>query len=176
MAEDKIVTINLNLCFTRRTALLLLALLFLVWHPAYIGSESFTLTTYYPAPYGGYVSIMTTGVTILAKDGGNVGIGTASPTAKLDVAGSFRLADGNQTLGHVLTSDALGNATWQPPTAGTVGPHVYQCPSGTGSLGGGAWGYYGCQGQITTLSYCQTIEYPSWANYSCTYIGRLLLQ
>jgi hypothetical protein len=45
---------------------------------------------------------------------GNVGIGTSSPSAKLHVAGSVRIVDGNQSYGDVLTSDANGNATWQP--------------------------------------------------------------
>ena len=44
---------------------------------------------------------------------GNVGINTANPLAKLDVMGSFRLADGTQGLGKVLTSDANGFANWQ---------------------------------------------------------------
>jgi hypothetical protein len=47
---------------------------------------------------------------------GKVGVGTASPTAKLDVRGTFRLTDGTQGLDKVLTSDANGNATWKTPT------------------------------------------------------------
>jgi alpha-tubulin suppressor-like RCC1 family protein len=46
---------------------------------------------------------------------GNVGIGTASPEAQLHVAGSVKIADGNQQNGYQLTSDASGNATWQKP-------------------------------------------------------------
>lgn len=44
----------------------------------------------------------------------NVGIGTVNPTEKLDVNGTFRLQDGTQQLGYVLTSDANGVASWQP--------------------------------------------------------------
>ncbi len=45
---------------------------------------------------------------------GNVGIGTtAAPTAKLEVNGTFKLADGTQAAGKVLTTDAAGNASWQ---------------------------------------------------------------
>ncbi len=44
-------------------------------------------------------------------DNGNVGIGT-SPTTRLDVNGIFKLTDGTQGAGKVLTSNASGNATW----------------------------------------------------------------
>jgi hypothetical protein len=50
---------------------------------------------------------------ILQNDGGNVGIGVGSPTAKLHVNGDVRITDGNQASGRVLTSDANGNASWQ---------------------------------------------------------------
>jgi|GEM_PF-2707809 len=45
----------------------------------------------------------------------NLGIGVLSPAAKLDVAGSVKIADGTQALGKVLTSDAAGLASWQLP-------------------------------------------------------------
>ena len=44
---------------------------------------------------------------------GNVGINQSAPTAQLDVNGTFKLTDGTQAAGKVLTSDAVGNATWQ---------------------------------------------------------------
>jgi hypothetical protein len=50
---------------------------------------------------------------------GNVGIGTASPTASLHVVGTTRIVDGNQAAGKVLTSEASGNATWQN-TGGSI--------------------------------------------------------
>ena len=43
---------------------------------------------------------------------GNVGIGTNSPTATLEVSGTVKLSTG-AAAGKVLTSDASGNATWQ---------------------------------------------------------------
>lgn len=44
---------------------------------------------------------------------GNTGIGTATPSATLDVVGTAQYVDGNEADGYVLTSDATGNATWQ---------------------------------------------------------------
>jgi hypothetical protein len=79
--------ITIELSLTRRKALVLLALFFLCWRPGSLGSETLTMTTYYPAPYGGYARLLTTNQTLLARDAGNVGIGTNAPTAKLDVAG-----------------------------------------------------------------------------------------
>ncbi|MFT5601685.1 MAG: hypothetical protein ACI9N1_001933 [Flavobacteriales bacterium] len=43
----------------------------------------------------------------------NIGIGTNAPDVTLDVVGNFQLDDGTQAAGYVLTSDAVGNASWQ---------------------------------------------------------------
>lgn len=55
---------------------------------------------------------------------GHVGIGTATPEAELDVAGTVRTAGfempTSPAAGHVLMSDASGVGTWQP-APGTVG-------------------------------------------------------
>lgn len=82
--------LNIRIRLGRKNLLPLFVLFFLFWHPGFIGSESLTLTTYYPAPYGGYVSLLTTSQTLLARDGGNVGIGTANPAMKLHVAGDLQ--------------------------------------------------------------------------------------
>lgn len=57
--------------------------------------------------------------------GGALGIGIASPTTQLDVAGTVK-ATGLQITtspqsGYVLTSDTNGVATWQAPAAGSIG-------------------------------------------------------
>ncbi|OGR77148.1 MAG: hypothetical protein A2X32_07660 [Elusimicrobia bacterium GWC2_64_44] len=86
--------LNIRISITRRGALGLLSLFFLTWHPGFIGSESLQLTTYYPAPYGGYVSLLASGGTnaapantLLVRDAGRLGIGTAAnaPTSKVDI-------------------------------------------------------------------------------------------
>lgn len=43
---------------------------------------------------------------------GKVGIGNTAPTAKLDVAGTVRIADGSQANGRILSCDANGTGTW----------------------------------------------------------------
>lgn len=49
---------------------------------------------------------------VVVTSAGNVGIGTVTPTAKLDIRGTFRLRDGNEAANKVLVSDASGNAQW----------------------------------------------------------------
>lgn len=58
------------------------ALLLLVCVPE-LGSESVSLTTYYPAPSGIYVQIMGSQDAYFATAGGFVGIGTTNPAYKL---------------------------------------------------------------------------------------------
>ena len=61
---------------------------------------------------------------------GNVGIGPANPTAKLEVAGQVKITGGNPGSGKVLTSDAAGLATWETlPEGGLSLPY-----EGTGSF------------------------------------------
>ena len=51
---------------------------------------------------------------------GEVGIGTSTPGAKLEVAGQVKITGGVPGAGKVLTSDATGLATWTTPSGGTV--------------------------------------------------------
>ncbi|MFA6582979.1 MAG: hypothetical protein WCS77_01665 [Elusimicrobiaceae bacterium] len=57
---------------------------------ASLGSETYTLRTWYPSPYGSYTRLLSTGNTILARDTGGVSIGTGTLTDfKLAVNGQM---------------------------------------------------------------------------------------
>lgn len=55
---------------------------------------------------------------------GSLGIGTATPTEKLEVVGTVKMTGFQLTtdpaLGYVLTSDALGRGYWRPAPTGTI--------------------------------------------------------
>lgn len=51
----------------------------------------------------------------------NVGIGTASPDAKLHILGDIQIEDGTQQNGYYLRSDANGKASWAPAPSGVAG-------------------------------------------------------
>lgn len=81
------------------------------------------------------------GSTMAVLNNGNVGIGTASPGAKLEVAGQIKITGGSPAAGYVLTSDAGGLATWSnPAAAGGMPPGAVMfstgaaCPSGWSEL------------------------------------------
>jgi hypothetical protein len=89
--------------------------------------------------------------TLINGVGGNVGIGTNSPSAKLDVAGTVKIADGTQGAGKVLTSDASGNATWQTAAVSTgsftnmqvyasAGTNTFTVPAGVTKIMVEVWG------------------------------------
>jgi len=78
-------------------------------------SEDITLTTYYPSPRGVYKELRTTGDTFLATQaGGNVGIGTITPLAKLQVHGD------NALVGEIGVGDVNGNIWFDGGTDGLV--------------------------------------------------------
>jgi len=58
---------------------------------------------------------------LAVKGSGNVGIGTVSPGAKLEIGGQVKITGGSPGAGKVLTSDAAGLASWATPTGGISG-------------------------------------------------------
>ncbi|MBI5744310.1 MAG: hypothetical protein HY952_07160, partial [Elusimicrobia bacterium] len=56
--------------------------------------------------------------------GGDVGIGTVSSGAKLEVAGQIKITGGAPGAGKVLTSDAAGLATWGTAAGDNLGNHT----------------------------------------------------
>jgi len=81
------------------------------------------------------------GSTMAVLNNGNVGIGTADPGAKLEVAGQVKITGGSPAAGSVLTSDAVGLAEWKDPTAGggmPAGAVMFStgasCPAGWSEL------------------------------------------
>ena len=65
-----------------------------------------------------HIQPVNTGDVYISENGGNVGIGTSSPSELLDVNGktkttNFQMTSG-ATNGYVLSSDSLGNAMWIP--------------------------------------------------------------
>ena len=71
--------------------------------------------------YGGYffnILNNTQTAMVVNKDTGNVGIGTNSPWAKLEVAWQMKITGGSPGNSKVLTSDASGLASWQTPGPG----------------------------------------------------------
>jgi hypothetical protein len=69
----------------------------------------------------------------IAPTTGNMGLGVATPTQKLDVAGSIKITDGSEGVGKVLTSDATGKGTWVANIPqnyiGTIVPDAVYGPS-----------------------------------------------
>ena len=91
-----------------------MAAVMLVLSVSEVAPESVTMTTYYPAPSGVYTQMITTQNTYLARDGGNVGVGTASPK-------SWTELDVNTSHGKPLRA---ADATYGGLELGSNGPNI----------------------------------------------------
>jgi hypothetical protein len=94
--------------------------------------------------FGQYVPATNTYLTRLFVDSatGNVGIGSVTPGAKLEVSGQVKITGGTPGAGKVLTSDATGLATWQTPSGGsgvgqwtTTGSNISNTNTGNVGIG-----------------------------------------
>lgn len=104
---------DMEVCFdirlTPRVFPGLAAAIILIVSARELATESVTMTTYYPAPSGVYNQLMTTKNAYLARDSGQVGIGTTNPTAQLDVAGGIRFAGGLGDLSQLNGNPSIGS-------------------------------------------------------------------
>lgn len=105
-----------------------------------IGNYVFGWTTPTQDPPGGNITPSfsqwsSSGSDIYYNDG-NVGIGTSTPGAKLEVVGQLKITGGTPGDNKVLTSDASGVASWQTPAGGSLwtqtGDNIYY---NTGNVG-----------------------------------------
>nr|MBK9652411.1 DUF1566 domain-containing protein [Bacteroidota bacterium] len=106
----------------------------------------------------------TNGAVMSIKHDGNVGIGTPTPGAKLEVAGQVKITGGTPGTGKVLTSDAGGLASWQSsglPTGTTSGEMLYWNGTAWVTIAAGPAGMKG--DEAPTLRYCNGV--PTW--YDC---------
>ena len=142
MAEIKI---NVDLAFSRRFFTFAGAAVLSLCAVPRLGSESLTLSTYYPAPMGVYTSLITTGGAQLARDSstvdiggsaaagtrltvmnGNVGIGTTAPGMAMQVTGVGGTNVDVHVNGRIWTDsgvwvDPAGNQFFGTMNATTVG-------------------------------------------------------
>jgi len=112
-------------------------------------AEEITLTTYYPAPYGAYNELTTTGNTYLATTSGKVGIGllaTDTIQNKLDVEGSVAIGASYSGTSPAAPANGLivqGNVGIGTTDPGTNALKVNGTIDATNYSAGGAPGYSG---------------------------------
>ena len=109
---------------------------------------------------------------------GNDSVCNASQAGKLRYANrrmEYCGQDGN--AGDPFQWRPMNPGSGSSGSSGTVSINIYQCPNGKGGWNpGGSWGSYGCQGQISSVSTCQNIEYPNVQNRPCTLLGKVLIE
>jgi hypothetical protein len=121
-----------------------------------LSAESLTVTTYYPAPFGGYVSLLATMDAIFARDGGKVTVG--SPGASADRL----VAYGNSRFDDVYVKDTAGNYVKFPrPPAGK---QMYWEQL---TLGAETDSYQAVGGEYTGAPNTDTCDGNTVATYTC---------
>ncbi|MDX6770855.1 MAG: hypothetical protein SF051_15075 [Elusimicrobiota bacterium] len=154
---DIVIRLDLRLGATaKRTALAAALLLSVVPE---LGSESVTLSTYYPAPSGVYTNMITTGNTYLARDGGNVGVGTSGPTAKLHVNGTTTLGGNVAVNGSAVALDVSQNTAIRVGQSYLSSGGNYMHLANNEYYNGGAWVASGGAGALLQFSGQQVAFY-----------------
>jgi len=131
-----------------------------------LGSETLVLTTYYPAPYGGYTRLLTTDMTVLARNSGNVGIGTNNPQFKLDVQN-----------GSIATSGRIGTQGYSPdsgyPSGWNGGIHTWDIYAHSSIRADSQF----CIGSdcITAWPRCDTQIYDITGDVSCSDVNARII-
>ena len=97
-----------ELSFTRGQVVAALVFLVVCVFFKIADSETYTMETYYPSPAGVYTNMTVLSGTVLARDNGNVGVGTAAPASKFSVAGGVQV--GNDTS--ACTAAKAGTLRW----------------------------------------------------------------
>ncbi|MBI4051124.1 MAG: hypothetical protein HY400_01325 [Elusimicrobia bacterium] len=110
-----------------------------------LSTETLTLTTYYPAPYGVYTQLRSTRDSYLAYQGGNVGIGTNTPLTRLHVSGQSLWLTGGDSgglsgaagSGLRLYHDGSRGMMFAYDYSGLTSPHnlILQSPGGNVGIG-----------------------------------------
>ncbi len=90
-----------------RSIMILAGLVLLFGQEPLLFAGKVDLTTYYPAPYGEYQELKTTGDAYFATTSGNVGIGTTTPINTLEVVGKINAGPHAQTT-YTGTNTSLG--------------------------------------------------------------------
>ena len=82
---------------------------------------------------------------IVILNNGNVGINVVDPDAELEVNGSIKMVDGNESNGYVMTSDANGVGSWQAASGGGLwtdgGDDTYLTDTGDNLVAGNTAAY-----------------------------------
>lgn len=117
--------------------------------------ETYTLDAYYPSPAGVYTNVTVTSTTVLARDGGNVGIGTKTPASKLSVAGGVQM--GNDTS--ACTKAKEGTVRWDGAALSYCSPTGWKPVAGSSPNGHHYYsGWASAPIVVTAYAYCPAGE------------------